>query len=245
MTRSASLAVFALTLAASGVLLLGCRSGTPGPGEAGPHDAYVVVQIVGVGSVRYDPPLVIDCANEDPLSVETCDPVLWHEGFGTVIARPARGWMFSRWFLPMGGISRQEIVITNPLEPTQIIAEGVAGALGCSFVQRVGALRATFDEANFRTTYESFISNPRGETLHYQWSGPGCGSWSPQTEGVTNEPVLDISMDWTHPHPPCGPTPNHSDTTITLTVWGWSDGAIVTCTYQGAASGTGPPCTQR
>jgi hypothetical protein len=50
-------------------------------------------------------------------------------------------------------------------------------------------------------------------------------------------------MRWSHPHPPCAPTTTHDDVTIYFSVSIGSETFV--CVYQGAGTGTGPPCTKQ
>lgn len=112
---------------------------------------------------------------------------------------------------------------------------------------------ATFDQATFTTTYTAQVSLPNeartdseSYKLHASWSGANCGSsgivnflgeYAPGRTEWDFGAAGPITYRWTHPHPPCGNTPDHSDATIKLVVS--NAFGSTTCTYVGAASGSG------
>lgn len=125
---------------------------------------------------------------------------------------------------------------------------------------RAEAFTATFDQAKFTTTYTARVTLPLAAEddrdsgqLHASWTGPNCGSagivnFLGAYQQGTNEWDFGYARDngpageaityrWTHPHPPCGDTPDHRDVTIKLVVS--NKFGAVTCTYVGAASGPG------
>jgi hypothetical protein len=94
-----------------------------------------------------------------------------------------------------------------------------------------GVISAVFIPAAQATTYTLTTSFPGPVTI--QWSGAICGTFTDHADGTA---------DWYHPHPPCDPTTGHQHVTIVALV---SDGIDqLVCTYRGAASGVGPPCTE-
>ena len=90
------------------------------------------------------------------------------------------------------------------------------------------------------TTYTAEFANPQGKELQFLWSGPDCGETS-EDEEASSDTSGRSSFSWTHPHPPCDPTLEHDHVTITLQVS--FDTGTITCTYKGASTGEGPPCT--
>ena len=103
---------------------------------------------------------------------------------------------------------------------------------------RVSPIEAVLNQAAFTTTYSVLVTIEPPDAnagLTFGWSGADCGS--------SEVDRLDARIfRWVHPHPPCDATTDHSNRTITLLV-SWSSGARqLRCTYQGAASGVGPPC---
>ncbi len=133
-------------------------------------------------------------------------------------------------------------VSPGPARPATASATASA-ASGCGqpAATTAGApIVAIFDQATFSTTYEGVVSGAGCDALTLQWGGPNCGTWSPQQPQKATGPEAKSTMVWYHPHPPCDPTTDHSDVTVTLAI-GYSGGTIV-CSYQGAASGTGPAC---
>ncbi|MDA0676704.1 MAG: hypothetical protein O2788_01715 [Chloroflexi bacterium] len=69
-----------------------------------------------------------------------------------------------------------------------------------------------------------------------EWTNPPCGPTSVAPGG--------LKMTWTHAHPPCDATTDHSDVTITVLLRFNPDPVIryAHCDYQGAHTGTGKPC---
>jgi hypothetical protein len=99
------------------------------------------------------------------------------------------------------------------------------------------------------TGYVASITDPEGDSLTYSWSATiSCGSWEPDAAQPPN-------AEWWHGEPGVGPLQNASEEegdcvhsgvtqhagTFTVEV---NDGQnVITCRYEGAQSGTGPPCT--
>lgn len=101
---------------------------------------------------------------------------------------------------------------------------------------RVSPIEAVFTQSDFTTNYSVLVTvEPPGAAsgLNLAWSGADCGTWG--TDGPDGR-----AFRWTHPHPPCDATTDHSTRTITLLA-SWRDRQL-RCTYQGAASGVGQPC---
>jgi hypothetical protein len=70
-----------------------------------------------------------------------------------------------------------------------------------------------------------------GEGLTYTWWTPSCGDLLAE---------LPHLVAWSHPHPPCDATTDHSEEMVSVEV---SNGTLaVVCTYQGATAGVGPAC---
>jgi hypothetical protein len=108
----------------------------------------------------------------------------------------------------------------------------------------VNPVAATFTQETFSTEYLLGIENPNAEPISVEWSGPNCGTFAPMGAGAANTMTTQVwSMVWTHPHPPCDDTTDHSDQTITATVRGTS--GTFSCSYPGAHTGVGPACTPR
>ena len=82
------------------------------------------------------------------------------------------------------------------------------------------------------TTYVIQVSDPDGDALTIIWSGTNCGSASGSATAT---------MKWSHGSDDCPhDTVEHADATITVVV---SDAEWrVTCSYGGAAMGTGEAC---
>jgi hypothetical protein len=137
-------------------------------------------------------------------------------------------------YLLFGG--NDEVVPPPAGGPVQ--ATGTAAAAAPIADVRVSPVEAVFNQATFTTTYSVLITiePPDGNPgLTIAWSGADCGSWEVDR--------LDARIyRWVHPHPPCDATTDHSTRTITLEAR-WAGGnRQLRCTYQGAASGVGPPC---
>ncbi|MDO8563074.1 MAG: hypothetical protein Q7S25_04435 [Candidatus Limnocylindria bacterium] len=103
---------------------------------------------------------------------------------------------------------------------------------------------AVFNQASFATRYAVSIDNPDDQALTLTWAGPNCGTWDNQAghqspTGLERATLVDMML-WTHPHPPCAATSNHSEVTVTLTI-GYRGGSLV-CAYSGSESGNGTPC---
>lgn len=107
----------------------------------------------------------------------------------------------------------------------------------------VTPIDATFNQATFSTTYRARYTNNTGGSLVYQWSGPDCGSPLSEPPASVRQESGELTFTWSHPHPPCDPTTEHAHVTIRLQVGNLQ--YSTTCTYQGAATGVGPPCTTR
>jgi uncharacterized membrane protein YgcG len=106
----------------------------------------------------------------------------------------------------------------------------------------VSPIAAVFTQATFSTAYDVMIGNPRGEPLVVEWSMPSCGTYSPMgPQPPSTLELVSAGMVWMHPHPPCDPTTGHATEVIRMTVTGPS--GKFTCTYQGAETGRGMPCT--
>jgi len=102
-------------------------------------------------------------------------------------------------------------------------------------------IRATFVQSQFTTTYQVQVSDPAREKYVWHWAGPNCGTWMPQGDQQADATSPStIVMTWSHPHPPCAATTNHSDVQVSFTVE-WSGGTLI-CVYQGSESGEGPSC---
>lgn len=236
-----------------------------------PNNTVVAVDILGEGTVSYTPPAGADCSNADPQWPKICPIVTYRNGGATLLATPAPGWTFTGWALAYN--RDPSTAINNPSSPSTSVVPGshvwiqahfsttnppaslpcsggpggaptaCGGALQTFNGVQVSHITATFDEPNRRTTYQVTIGNADGHVLNYHWSGPNCGDWSPQDETRTALPDLDAQMTWSHPHPPCGDTPDHRDTTIMFTVVDRTANATIVCSYEGAATGVGPDCT--
>jgi hypothetical protein len=106
----------------------------------------------------------------------------------------------------------------------------------------VSPISALFTQATFSTRYDLQVKNPAGEPIAVTWSGPNCGSWSPQGPQPTSTAAAQTAtMTWSHPHPPCSIGTSHDDVTVVLEAKGPS--GTVRCSHVGADSGTGPACT--
>lgn len=96
------------------------------------------------------------------------------------------------------------------------------------------------------TSYRARIHNNEASDLvvTVAWTGPTCGTASLADQLIVisraTANVQETDYTWTHPHPPCAGATSHDDATIQLIVR-WTGGSA-TCTYRGAASGTGPAC---
>lgn len=109
----------------------------------------------------------------------------------------------------------------------------------------VSPIRATFLPDFFTTVYEVDATDPDGDVLRYNWTlgmveGPRCGAWW-VPEGRPWE------FRWAHPSEgafpmiPCPPHSGHPEAFIDVSV---EDAEFrVVCTYRGAESGVGLPCT--
>ncbi|HEX9496082.1 MAG TPA: hypothetical protein VGA38_10010 [Candidatus Limnocylindria bacterium] len=102
-------------------------------------------------------------------------------------------------------------------------------------------IKASFVQSAFSTTYTSTIT-PGGNAWSYHWAGPNCGTSSGTSEVSVpaGSASQALTFTWSHPHPPCAATTNHSEVTVTLTIT-WPGGTLV-CAYPGSESGTGASC---
>lgn len=128
------------------------------------------------------------------------------------------------------------------------------GTPAAPVLPRVDPIQARFDEGAKSTTYtvvvyvgdrklEALLNDPRA-AFDVRMAGPTCGTTREGAIGVRQDDLaINYSFIWSHPHPPCDPTTDHSDTTITITV---ANGAgTIACTYQGAATGVSrDPCVK-
>ncbi len=107
---------------------------------------------------------------------------------------------------------------------------------------QVSRIEAAFYPDRKETEYQAEVTTIGQEaTVTSRWSGPNCGTWGPQGDRqATATEGIGLRMFWSHPHPPCAATTNHSDVLVVLTVSN-SKGTTV-CVYQGSESGTGPDC---
>ena len=101
---------------------------------------------------------------------------------------------------------------------------------------------AVFSQGTFSTRYSVVIDNPDGQPLTLKWAGPNCGAWDNQAEHVSPQGGTNLTdaMIWQHPHPPCAPTTDHTDVTVTFSI-GYQGGTLI-CIYNGSESGSGPEC---
>ena len=105
----------------------------------------------------------------------------------------------------------------------------------------VSAIRATFTQATFSTTYTLEVKLTPVEAITVVWTGTNCGITTPDAGPVTSTDVTS-TMTWTHAHPPCDPTTDHKDVKVTATIT--SPHLHYACTYQGADTGVGPACVK-
>jgi hypothetical protein len=120
--------------------------------------------------------------------------------------------------------------VAAPTEPPQPTPVSQPTQLPIDLFVNVGPISATFSAPAQRTDY-TVTQLPVG--FSFAWSGPDCADWGPTDPG---------KFYWHHPHPPCDPTTNHADRTIQVVVTHVATNQRRVCTYQGAASGTGPAC---
>src|SRR5690606_12882015 len=59
------------------------------------------------------------------------------------------------------------------------------------------------------TVYMAEFANPEGLELSYEWSGPNCGELL-GTSGKTSDTNGRFEFAWSHHHPPCDATTDHS-----------------------------------
>ncbi len=114
-------------------------------------------------------------------------------------------------------------------------------------------IEASFDQASFTTTYKLSVTGAFPEGGLIRWSGPNCGTvigdrYRFAPEQSFSDEVSVITFRWTHPHPPCERTSNHSDVTVTATMTegsgepGRTPLVTTVCTYPGSDTGRGPSC---
>ncbi len=145
-----------------------------------------------------------------------------------------------------GGAIALETRSTSPVSLAS--APGIATATssapaGCAQPPAVAPIVAVFNQPTFSTTYQTVVSGGGQCAPTLQWGGPNCGNWTPQQPQTAAGTQTTAIMVWQHPHPPCDPTTDHADVTVTMTV-SYSGGALK-CSYQGAASGTGSACVRQ
>lgn len=114
----------------------------------------------------------------------------------------------------------------------------------------ISPIKAVFNEAKKATTYTVALSGPFYEGADVYWSGPNCGSVSDSSAkikatpnvGGPRPPVRNETsvLVWTHEHPPCSATTNHSDVTVVATIY--EGQRLTVCTYPGSETSTGPAC---
>ncbi len=105
---------------------------------------------------------------------------------------------------------------------------------------RADHIIAVFHQPTFTTSYSIVVEDPDGVGPTVRWSGPNCGTWTPQQEAPMTARSQTFSMRWSHPHPPCAPTTDHRDVQVTFTI-AWTKGTLI-CVYEGSESGNGPSC---
>ncbi|MBU6423487.1 MAG: hypothetical protein KGJ98_08510 [Chloroflexota bacterium] len=113
----------------------------------------------------------------------------------------------------------------------------------CAQAPSVAPISATFVQQTFSTTYVTTVSGVGTCGVTLQWGGPNCGTWSPQAAQPASGSSTRATMVWQHPHPPCDPTTDHSNVTVTLRI-AYRAGSLL-CSYQGAATGVGPACVKQ
>ncbi len=99
---------------------------------------------------------------------------------------------------------------------------------------------AIFNQSAFTTRYALTVNNPDRQPLTLRWAGPNCGTWDNQAPHTSTETTFQEAMAWSHPHPPCAATTNHSEVQVSLSI-GYQGGTLV-CVYNGSESGNGPEC---
>lgn len=115
----------------------------------------------------------------------------------------------------------------------------------------VTPISAVFRPDLFKTIYSATVRSSSVDrfTVIATWGGPLCGTKrpsEPQSTSVGGGNEVSVSMEWEHPHPPCGNDPTHRDTLITLSVRNSLPPVVtINCLYVGAASETGPPCARQ
>jgi hypothetical protein len=121
-----------------------------------------------------------------------------------------------------------------------------AGAVTCPL--SADQIVASFDQSAFTTTYVVGIQNSMAETITTTWTGPNCNTWSPQGPSTSKAQTINATMAWNHAGSANGgncdhSAPDHTDATIVLTA---TNGTVTwTCSYNGAATGKGSPCTKQ
>ncbi len=157
-----------------------------------------------------------------------------------------------------------EILNAGPL-PFQCVAPSSATPTASSTTPRnrppvVSPIQGEYESGNI-TRYSVIVSDPDGDFLTALWEGRDCGA--PQTFGPKTDKLGAqgrFEMVWAHTAAYCHretfktpePNPDHANTVIKVTI---SDaGSVadailrkflwqVTCTYNGAADGTGLACS--
>jgi hypothetical protein len=113
----------------------------------------------------------------------------------------------------------------------------------------ISPIKAVFNEDARMTTYTLVMRGPFPNGASVRWSGPNCGTvegtvWEISGTSVQGPPRdAKSEYKWTHPHPPCGDTPNHADVTVVATIT--EDRVTTICTFRGAATDTGPACFRK
>lgn len=115
-----------------------------------------------------------------------------------------------------------------------LLATAPAAAQGG--IVEVSPITARLDEATTTTEYTIQVLAPADAEIQVNWNKPSCGTW---------ERPAPTLFRWTHPHPPCTDPLLHPDEVITVLVTVRDLDVRFTCTYRGADSGTGGPCTSR
>ncbi|MSP21755.1 MAG: hypothetical protein EXR66_01825 [Dehalococcoidia bacterium] len=124
---------------------------------------------------------------------------------------------------------------TSTAAASAALQQGAPHAAAPVVEVRVSPIEAVFNKAAFTTEYSALVSTePAGAApaLSFAWSGADCGTFGPIANPRT--------FRWTHPHPPCDPTTDHANRTITLLA-SWADRQL-RCAYQGQPPASAPPC---
>jgi hypothetical protein len=219
----------------------GCGGGSDGDtpaGGLGRRDTALTVEITGLGGIAFIPQAP-PCESVDGKQTFICEKRVWRDTAAVLKAVPPPGWVFGRWYVLGGWNLDRRIEILQPHDPLIYIPRGTEGRVGAFFAPKVAPIRAKLDPATGTTVYTAQIRSPRHSPIDYRWSGPECGTWSPE-DGMDARQNFTVTMRWTHPEP-CAPTGP-----VTLTVSGWEEGGTVTCTYTGGfEDGTGFDCIER